>query len=88
MVDREKFGERRVCPACGCKFYDMHRSPPLCPKCHTDASLVYRPPVEKEDPDAAVTDLDEEEQDLPEELTEKGLEVDTDDEAGDEPEEE
>jgi uncharacterized protein (TIGR02300 family) len=86
MVDREKFGERRVCPACGCKFYDKHRNPPLCPRCGTDASVVYRP-VEKEEPDA-VADLEEEEQDLPEELAEKGLELDTEEEVGDEPEEE
>lgn len=86
MIDREKFGERRVCPACGCKFYDMHRVPPLCPKCKTDASVVYRP-VEKEEPEP-VADLDEEDTDIPEELSEKGLEVDTEEELGDEPEEE
>lgn len=38
MVDKAKFGERHVCHACGCKFYDMHRNPPLCPRCGADVS--------------------------------------------------
>lgn len=87
MVDREKFGDRHLCPACGCKFYDMHRNPPLCPRCGTDVSVARRV-VEKEVPEP-MTDLEEEEeQDLPDDLTEKGLEVDTEEELGDDGEEE
>jgi len=43
MVDREKFGKKRKCPACGCKFYDMHRNPPTCPRCGADASIPSVP---------------------------------------------
>lgn len=38
MVDRDKFGERHACFECGCKFYDMKRNPPTCPRCGTDVS--------------------------------------------------
>lgn len=47
MVDKARFGERRVCFACGCKFYDMHRSPPTCPRCGTDVSTPPAPEVEE-----------------------------------------
>jgi uncharacterized protein (TIGR02300 family) len=43
MIDKEKFGDKRQCPACGCKFYDMHRNPPTCPKCGADASIKLVP---------------------------------------------
>lgn len=26
-------GEKQLCPACGAKFYDLHRRPAQCPKC-------------------------------------------------------
>lgn len=29
-------GLKRVCVACGAKFYDMAKSPALCPKCGTE----------------------------------------------------
>lgn len=47
MVDKARFGERHTCHACGCKFYDMHRVPPICPRCGADVS---RPPVPEEEP--------------------------------------
>lgn len=42
MFDKGKFGEKHLCPACGCKFYDMHRSPIVCPRCGTDASSIQK----------------------------------------------
>ena len=32
MVD-PKLGTKRVCEACGAKFYDLNKSPATCPKC-------------------------------------------------------
>ena len=32
MVD-PKLGTKRVCEACGAKFYDLNKSPAVCPKC-------------------------------------------------------
>ena len=61
MVDKDKFGERRVC-ACGCKFYDMHRVPPVCPKCKKDVTnqpqagndIGFEPEVEDEEEEEMV----------------------------------
>ena len=32
-----KFGQKFLCPECNCKFYDLGRPNPVCPKCGTDA---------------------------------------------------
>ncbi len=53
MVDKARFGERHTCHACGCKFYDMHRDPPTCPRCGADVS---RPPLPADD---TVLDVDD-----------------------------
>jgi hypothetical protein len=45
MVDREKFGERHSCFECGCKFYDMKKNPPVCPRCGIDVSRRPEVPV-------------------------------------------
>ncbi|MBN2382433.1 FYDLN acid domain-containing protein [bacterium] len=28
-----KYGQKYICSACGCKFYDLNRANPVCPKC-------------------------------------------------------
>lgn len=33
-----KYGRRWVCFSCGCKFYDLKKQVPLCPKCGSDQS--------------------------------------------------
>jgi uncharacterized protein (TIGR02300 family) len=33
---KPELGLKRVCVACGTKFYDMTRAPALCPKCGTE----------------------------------------------------
>ena len=33
---KKKLGKKYVCYQCGCKFYDLSRSKPLCPKCGAD----------------------------------------------------
>ena len=76
MVDKDKFGDRRTCFACGCKFYDLHRNPPTCPKCGTDVS---HPPKQVEEVRFA-PEVEEEEEEVIEELDEKALDLDTDDE--------
>jgi uncharacterized protein (TIGR02300 family) len=32
-VSKPEWGLKRVCQSCGAKFYDMSRSPIVCPKC-------------------------------------------------------
>jgi len=34
----KKLGNKHVCYQCGCKFYDLDRPQPLCPKCGVDQS--------------------------------------------------
>ena len=31
-----KWGKKRICLSCGARFYDMLRSPIICPKCETE----------------------------------------------------
>ena len=81
MVDKEKFGERHGCFACGCKFYDMNRRPPTCPKCGTDVS---KPPKVIEEVAYTPADIEEEDEELPEDIDDKNLEVDTEDDLGEE----
>jgi uncharacterized protein (TIGR02300 family) len=33
---KPELGLKRVCVACGTKFYDMMRAPAICPKCGTE----------------------------------------------------
>jgi len=35
-VAEQKWGKKRVCLSCGARFYDMLRSPIICPKCETE----------------------------------------------------
>jgi uncharacterized protein (TIGR02300 family) len=32
-VPKVDLGEKQLCPACGAKFYDLHKRPAQCPKC-------------------------------------------------------
>jgi len=33
---RPELGKKRICVACGAKFYDLTKSPAICPKCGTE----------------------------------------------------
>ncbi|MBW8271073.1 TIGR02300 family protein [Caldovatus aquaticus] len=33
---KPELGLKRICVACGAKFYDLNRSPVICPKCATE----------------------------------------------------
>jgi len=33
---KKKLGNKYVCYQCGCKFYDLSRPKPICPKCGAD----------------------------------------------------
>lgn len=37
---KPELGTKRLCGACGAKFYDLNKSPILCPKCGTVFELV------------------------------------------------
>ncbi|MDA8049988.1 MAG: TIGR02300 family protein [Rhodospirillales bacterium] len=50
---KPELGNKRICVACGARFYDLGRSPALCPKCHTEQPAeqprLRRPPGPPED---------------------------------------
>jgi uncharacterized protein (TIGR02300 family) len=46
---KKVLGNKYVCYQCGCKFYDLGRPQPLCPKCGADQNEA-----QKKDPVAAV----------------------------------
>ncbi|MEW6440714.1 MAG: FYDLN acid domain-containing protein [bacterium] len=35
-MSKDKLGKKYVCYKCGCKFYDLQRAQPTCPKCGAD----------------------------------------------------
>ncbi|MBO1324551.1 TIGR02300 family protein [Acetobacter sp. TBRC 12305] len=42
-MSQPDLGTKRVCVSCGARFYDLHRSPAVCPKCGTEQpALVPR----------------------------------------------
>ena len=63
-MSKSEWGEKRECPECGARFYDLKRSPAVCPKCETSfVATVERtpppamaPPTEKVAPVAAIPD--------------------------------
>ncbi len=42
-VSKQKLGEKRVCGSCGAKFYDLGKTPIICPKCGTPYEEAVRP---------------------------------------------
>ncbi len=34
-MSKPEWGEKRECPECGVRFYDLKRDPVVCPKCET-----------------------------------------------------
>lgn len=52
-MSKPELGTKRDCPSCGAKFYDLGKSPAVCPKCKTEfvpeaiAKVKRAKPVEK-----------------------------------------
>ena len=45
-MTKSEWGEKRECPECGARFYDLKRRPVVCPKCETSfvATVEKTPP--------------------------------------------
>jgi hypothetical protein len=70
MIDMTKYGRKYVCFSCGCKFYDMNKPDPFCPKCGSSqkdapdindkkTALTPLPPVDEESGDDQLLELEE-----------------------------
>jgi uncharacterized protein (TIGR02300 family) len=86
-------GEKRTCPECGAKFYDLGKRPCVCPKCKTTFDPVMaetaKPKRTREKPKAApVTDEDvEDDEDEDDEDSAEGGDEDEDEDEDEEGEE-
>jgi uncharacterized protein (TIGR02300 family) len=68
---KPELGTKRVCVSCGARFYDLTKSPAICPKCGTEQPLdqprTRRPsgnlPAEDRRPKKAVPEADDQETD-------------------------
>jgi uncharacterized protein (TIGR02300 family) len=48
IVVKAELGTKRHCPNCGARYYDLNRSPIICPRCGTEFEVVStraRPPA-------------------------------------------
>ena len=85
---KPEWGNKRICPSCGTRYYDLMRDPVVCPKCATpfdpEAFLKSRrtrpvAPVEKADEEAeegVPLEENEEEEELIEDASELGEDED------------
>ena len=48
---KPELGTKRLCAGCGVKFYDLSKTPPVCPSCGTVFEIVI--PVSRARPDTA-----------------------------------
>lgn len=62
---KPELGLKRTCVDCNARFYDLHRVPPVCPKCGaTQPSLLSRLKQQEEElPDEKDKELNQEEHD-------------------------
>ncbi len=46
-MDKKKLGTKYTCFKCSCKFYDLNRPQPICPKCGADQNEApQKPPLD------------------------------------------
>jgi uncharacterized protein (TIGR02300 family) len=43
-VAKAEWGQKRICPSCNARYYDMKKNPPVCPSCGTvfDPEILLR----------------------------------------------
>jgi uncharacterized protein (TIGR02300 family) len=52
-VAKPELGTKRLCGNCAAKFYDLNKTPIVCPKCHTTMELAAAPTRPRPDARAA-----------------------------------
>ncbi len=82
-MGKAELGTKHVCVACGARFYDLGKTPPVCPKCGTEQPIEQPRPrrtggnvVEEKRPKKPVPAIEESELEVevPEEAEEDVLE--------------
>ena len=70
-MPKEEWGVKRLCPACGERFYDLQNDPMTCPECgteHTVESLMAgktrHMQADKADPKSVTKEADNEEEEV------------------------
>lgn len=65
MAVKVDWGVKRTCQACLAHFYDLNKSPAICPKCHTPYEMIMqgrgrkgRTSLVDDGKNAAIEDLD------------------------------
>lgn len=68
---KPEWGQKRVCPQCGARYYDMKKKPPVCPNCgatfdtETATKMRRSRPAPEEKPQKAAAPAPEEIEDIP-----------------------
>ena len=63
-MTKVELGTKRLCPNCGARYYDLNRSPIICPRCGTQFEVIGarpRPQTVSKAPKPAVQEEAEEE---------------------------
>lgn len=61
-MSKDRLGSKHICESCGIKFYDLNKSPIVCPKCDHAVQpevVVAKPPAAKEEPEKPAPETDE-----------------------------
>ncbi len=66
-MSKAEWGMKRLCPGCGMRYYDMKKTPPVCPKCKTafDPENLLRARRGRADKKVAAKDVDDVIDDIP-----------------------
>ncbi|MFC1851673.1 FYDLN acid domain-containing protein [candidate division CSSED10-310 bacterium] len=48
-MSMSKYGQKYICTVCVCKFFDLHRPKPVCPRCGTEPKILSRKELSKID---------------------------------------
>ena len=55
-MSKPEWGEKRECPECGARFYDLNRSQIVCPKCDAQfVAVVEKAPPTKDKPNPNIS---------------------------------